>query len=91
LFNKLLNSLKIPAMAKGGTAPGGITLVGEFGPELVNLPKGSQVTPNSKTMSMLNQMNSGASNINLNGEFRIAGSDLLLTVRRAEANARRGG
>jgi tape measure domain-containing protein len=78
--------------AKGtNNAPGGLSLVGEFGPELVNLPKGSQVTPNSKTMSMLNQMNSGASNINLNGEFRIAGSDLLLTVRRAEANARRGG
>jgi hypothetical protein len=37
----------IPAYA-GGTnyAPGGAALVGERGPELINLPKGSRVTPN---------------------------------------------
>lgn len=29
-------------------APGGMALVGEEGPELVNLPRGSQVTPNDK-------------------------------------------
>ena len=34
--------------AAGGTdfAPGGLTVVGEKGPELVNLPRGSQVIPN---------------------------------------------
>lgn len=34
----------------GGTsfAPGGLSLVGEHGAELVNLPKGSQVIPNNK-------------------------------------------
>ena len=34
----------------GGTnfAPGGLSLVGERGPELVNLPRGSQVIPNHK-------------------------------------------
>ena len=34
----------------GGTdsAPGGVALVGEKGPELVNLPRGSQVIPNHK-------------------------------------------
>ena len=53
LFNKLLNALKIPAMAKGGLAAGGMTLVGEIGPELVNLPRGSVVTPNNKLSSML--------------------------------------
>lgn len=39
----------IPAFA-GGTdnAPGGLSLVGEKGPELVNLPKGAAVTPNYK-------------------------------------------
>jgi len=37
----------IPAYAKGTNfASGGMSLVGEFGPELVNLPRGSSVTPN---------------------------------------------
>ena len=37
----------IPGFA-GGTrsAPGGLAVVGERGPELVNLPRGSQVIPN---------------------------------------------
>jgi hypothetical protein len=37
--------------AQGGTnfAPGGLALVGERGPELVNLPRGSQVLPNDVT------------------------------------------
>jgi hypothetical protein len=35
--------------AKGTNfAPGGMALVGERGPELVNLPRGSRVTPNDK-------------------------------------------
>lgn len=45
-----LNSvLKIPGFASGtDSAPGGMAWVGEKGPELVNLPKGSQVIPNSE-------------------------------------------
>jgi len=41
----------IPGFA-GGTrsAPGGLAMVGERGPELVNLPKGSQVIPNDVLM-----------------------------------------
>jgi len=39
----------VPKFAKGTTyAPGGMALVGERGPELVNLPRGSQVIPNHK-------------------------------------------
>jgi len=39
----------LPAFATGtNSAPGGMALVGENGPELVNLPKGSQVIPNNK-------------------------------------------
>lgn len=40
---------KIPFFA-GGTdsAPGGMAVVGERGPEIVNLPRGSQVIPNHK-------------------------------------------
>lgn len=39
----------VPGFA-GGTnfAPGGLAVVGERGPELVNLPRGSRVTPNSE-------------------------------------------
>ncbi len=29
-------------------APGGLALVGEMGPDLVNLPRGSQVIPNPR-------------------------------------------
>jgi hypothetical protein len=38
----------------GGTdyAPGGMAVVGESGPELVNLPRGSQVIPNSVARNM---------------------------------------
>jgi hypothetical protein len=41
--------------AAGGTsfAAGGMTLVGEQGPELVNLPRGSQVIPNDATRAMM--------------------------------------
>ena len=43
----LFGFLHIPGFA-GGTmsAPGGLAIVGENGPELVNLPRGSQVIPN---------------------------------------------
>lgn len=34
-------------------ATGGVSLVGENGPELVNLPRGSQVTPSKQTQSAL--------------------------------------
>ena len=34
-------------------APGGMALVGERGPELVNLPRGSQVVPAAQTSAML--------------------------------------
>lgn len=48
-----LRGFSIPGFA-GGTnfAPGGISLVGERGPELVNLPRGSQVIPNHELSSM---------------------------------------
>ncbi len=40
----------VPFFAHGtNSAPGGPAVVGERGPELVNLPRGSQVIPNNKT------------------------------------------
>lgn len=45
--------LSFPMFAKGTDfAPGGLAIVGERGPELVNLPRGSSVTPNDKLGSM---------------------------------------
>lgn len=43
----------------GGTSysPGGLALVGESGPELVNLPRGSQVFSNSQSRNMLSGSN----------------------------------
>ena len=40
-------------MAEGGVSDGGITVVGEKGPELVNLPKGARVHSNADSKKML--------------------------------------
>ncbi|MEE4247371.1 MAG: hypothetical protein V2I33_18330 [Kangiellaceae bacterium] len=43
-----------PAFARGtDSAPGGLSLVGEEGPELVNLPAGSGVTPAGPTRNLI--------------------------------------
>ena len=56
----------IPGFAKGTSyAPGGMALVGERGPELVNLPRGSQVIPNHKIGGV-----SGGSNISVSVDAR---------------------
>ena len=54
----------IPTFAKGtNSAPGGLSLVGEEGPEFINLRKGTSVTTADKTNKILN--NSGK-DININ-------------------------
>lgn len=40
-------------------APGGMALVGERGPELINLPRGSQVIPAAQTSNMLGGVTGG--------------------------------
>lgn len=50
----------IPGFASGtGFAPGGLALVGERGPELVNLPRGASVTSNASTLAALQSMSVG--------------------------------
>jgi hypothetical protein len=57
VFAPLGRALKIPGYAAGtNSAPGGLALVGERGPELVNLPRGSQVIPNSRLANMPNPL-----------------------------------
>lgn len=52
-FDLLGKSLHIPGFATGTNfAPGGLAIVGERGPELVNLPRGSQVVPNHELAGM---------------------------------------
>jgi phage-related tail protein len=40
-------------------APGGLALVGERGPELINLPRGSQVIPAAQTANMMGGITGG--------------------------------
>lgn len=59
--NDVHNSGKKVKTAASGveSSPGGVTLVGENGPELVDLPEGSTVHPNHKTNRMLQQGRGG--------------------------------
>jgi len=46
---------RVPRMAEGGrVVGGGMAIVGEEGPEMVNLPGGAEVMPNEDTRTMLN-------------------------------------
>lgn len=57
----------MPGFANGTSyAPGGMALVGERGPELVNLPRGSQVIPNHK----IGGLSGGGSNFNISVDAR---------------------
>ena len=53
ISNIKLPKVKIPFMADGGVSKGGMTVVGERGPELVNLSKGSRVFSNSESRKMV--------------------------------------
>ena len=78
LFNKLVSSIKVPGFALGTNyAPGGLALVGERGPELVNLPRGSQVTPNNRLNNLAG--NTGG-NVNVTGQFVLRGTDLVVAI-----------
>jgi len=49
----LIAAQPMPAFARGGVSTGGMALVGEQGPELVNLPSGSRVFSNSESQNMM--------------------------------------
>lgn len=53
----------IPHLARGTNFhKGGLALVGEEGPELVNLPRGSKVTPHGESMGALRGLSAGDDN-----------------------------
>lgn len=63
---------KVPEFATGTTfAPGGLALVGERGPEIVDLPRGSKVFPNGTASVMRHEV-----------VGKISGRDLMLVARR---------
>ena len=66
-FTKAGNA--IAKMASGGVSSGGLTLVGERGPELVRLPSGSRVHSNAESRRM------GGSNISVHVNGRVGASD----------------
>tara|TARA_R110000803_G_scaffold18045_2_gene48373 strand:+ start:496 stop:2388 length:1893 start_codon:yes stop_codon:yes gene_type:complete len=53
LISALAGKFKFFKKATGGTSHGGMTLVGEQGPELVNLPAGATVKTNTQTNKMM--------------------------------------
>lgn len=58
-------SAAFPAFASGtSSAPGGLSLVGERGPEIVSLPSGSQVFNATRTAAMFNAAANSSSNDN---------------------------
>ena len=88
LFTKAIGSIGVKGFARGTAyAPGGTALVGEQGPELINLPRGSQVFPTPKTNAMLSNM--GGGNMNLSLETRVQGADLLLVLEKAQQKTNR--
>ena len=63
-------SSKIPFLSTGGTiSSGGMAVVGERGPELVNLPRGATVYSNAQSRTM------GGNNIHVHVNGRVGASD----------------
>jgi hypothetical protein len=76
--------LSFPMFASGTDfAPGGLAIVGEKGPELVNLPRGSQVVPNSQ----LGAMGGGNINVPVTVNIDATGADAAGLARVAQSVA----
>ena len=58
----------VPGFATGGTSMGGMAVVGEKGPELVSLPRGSRVHSNAKSSQMTKASNVNNFNITINAK-----------------------
>ena len=80
--------ISVPKFADGvDYFRGGLALVGERGPELVNLPTGSGVVPNYALKSDI----SGAGSIEVTGNIVARGSDLVVIFDRANRSLNRIG
>jgi hypothetical protein len=69
----------IPGFASGTDfAPGGTAVVGENGPELVNLPRGSQVLPNSVLRNAVGAVSGGGAGMVYAPTFQISANNGLV-------------
>lgn len=81
LGGKGINIPKIPTLWKGSNYTlGGLTLVGEQGPELVNMPRGASVTPAHKTEQLLNTPNATPQQVSIVVQTMLDGKVLAETV-----------
>lgn len=74
-------------------SPGGFAMVGERGPELVNLPRGSQVVPNHRVSHAANQ-NGGGGKMHHTYNIVVSGNgdkELMARMERAAGEAVRAG
>ena len=76
-----INIPKIPKLWKGSNYTlGGLTLVGEQGPELVNMPRGASVAPAHKTEQLLNTPNATPQQVSIVVQTMLDGKVLAETV-----------
>jgi hypothetical protein len=86
LFKKLVGGAKF---ARGTAfASGGLSLVGENGPELMNVPRGAQIASNPRTNRMLNSMGGG---IALMPSIHYDATGFYITLKREEQRQKRVG
>jgi hypothetical protein len=85
-LGSILSSIQLPAFAGGvDNFGGGLALVGERGPEIVNLPRGSDVIPNHR----LGDVSGGP--IVIIPDTRISGTDIVISYNRQTARNGRNG
>ena len=79
----LVSSIKSAQFAKGtSSAPGGMALVGEQGPELVNLPRGSQVFTAGQSQRMIqNSTDNSVSGVTFQINDQVTGQRLVSALR----------
>jgi hypothetical protein len=68
------------------SAPGGLALIGERGPELMNIPRGAQIFNNQQTTRMLNSGNSNVT-VHIHGKNDDVTETLICKIRSGESNA----
>ena len=86
-LGSVLKSIKIGKNAQGTDYwKGGLTMVGERGPELINLPRGASVTPNHEMGAI-----GGGSNVEIAPVTVFRGTDLIIYFNRvSQLNSRIG-
>lgn len=68
---------EIPKLARGVQSfRGGLAMVGEMGPELVNMPQGSSVTPAQKTEELLKNQGGDTYHVHLGGIYAKTRADV---------------